>query len=172
MIQIFHTVCKRLNIASSLRPLTPLDRNPNFPPGIMHPDSINTHANHSVTAESYFDKGKLLSFQTLSSRFPDMDIPFFNFLQIRHFLLSFTLQSQWCRAQTSFEAIHNRSEPQRHVISGMYSLLFAKVSAKDDVTSQKWERELATDLTQEEGEPHLYPYKQRVLECLHTGKWI
>lgn len=39
-LQLFRAVCKRLNLASSLRPLTPIDRNPDFPPGLTE---LTTH---------------------------------------------------------------------------------------------------------------------------------
>lgn len=67
-LQVFQTVCKKLNIASTPGPLTPIDRNPDFPPGIAPHVDTGQLVRCSIRAKAFYNNGKLLSFKTSPQR--------------------------------------------------------------------------------------------------------
>lgn len=76
---------KKLNLSSSPGPLTDIDRIPEFPPG---PATFFPNPNVSSRAEDFFEKGDVLTYEAVSSHLPGRFIPFYSYLQIKHFLLS------------------------------------------------------------------------------------
>lgn len=79
-------------------------------------------------------------YQALTSRLPERNIPFFKYLQRRHFLNSTKAITQWHRDHTPLEALCSSTEPQRHLISVVYSRLFSGCDPKANKLSQQWER--------------------------------
>lgn len=86
---------------------------------------------------------------------PNHDIPFYKYLQVRHFLQSSRQSSLWHRDLTQFESLCTSTEPQGHLISVNYSLLFSGHKVKEDKIIQQWEKELTLDLTPTEWE-HIF----------------
>lgn len=80
-LQIFWATCKKII--------------PDFSPGLTELTPLGSHTQKKIRAETFSEKGKLIHFQTLSSRCPDQSINFFKFLQSRHFLNSSKPLSKW-----------------------------------------------------------------------------
>lgn len=104
----YHT----LKMTTSPGPMTPLTGNPDFPPDLPDNDRHLTSSEHKLRARHFFHNGSVLAFHDLPTRLPDSTIPFFTFLQIRHFLHSIHPVSQWCRDLHPFEALCSNSSPQ------------------------------------------------------------
>lgn len=145
----FRMACQSLELAPSQEPMTPVTQNPDFPPdidlAIGSPDSCKVQAR----ACRFFNNGSLLPHSEMSAKFSDLHIPFFKFLQIRHFFHSTPTPSHWCRALTPFELICNESAPQKHRISAPYALLMFKVAPNVDL-HQKWNTDLSLTLSSDE----------------------
>lgn len=137
----FRMACNKHNIASSPGPLTPINQNPDFPPGFSHSNIDALRRPPSLRAEHFFHNSEFISYDDLSVRFPDQIIPFFKYLQVRHFIQSTKPLNNWHRDYTPFKAICTTTEPQRHLISTTYLLLFSNCNPKSNVISQSWERE-------------------------------
>lgn len=69
--------------------------------------------------------------------------------------------TNWHRGHTPFEDICTGSEPQRHLISDIYLLLFTGCDPKANTTSQQWERELALDISKGDWE--------QIYDHIHKG---
>lgn len=82
----FKYACKNLAITPSPGPMTPLNHNPDFSPGLSLHDSTNDPHSSITGAQQLFHNGNLLSYQAISSKFPELNIPFYKYLQLRHFL--------------------------------------------------------------------------------------
>lgn len=84
-LSLFKLTCKSLTIAPSPGPMTPLENNPEFPPGLSLKDpNLNAHTTHA-RAHSFFHSASFLSYPTLSATLSDFNIPFYKYLQLRHF---------------------------------------------------------------------------------------
>lgn len=124
-LQAFQAACKKLNIYSSPGLLTPINRNPEFPPGLSNFATFYPDSNVSIHAEDVFEEGNIITHGALTSQIPGRPIPSYSYLQVRHFLLSYKPLSIWCRDQTPFESLRRRSKPQRHMKSDLYTLMFS-----------------------------------------------
>lgn len=113
----FRKACNYHNIASSPGPLTPIDQNPDFPPGFLPINIDTTRQRPSLRAKHFFHNNEFTMYATLYSRFPEQTIPFFKYLQVRHFIQSSKPLNKWHREYTPFKAICSATEPQRHLIS-------------------------------------------------------
>lgn len=153
-LMTFRTACKKLTLILTLTPgpLIPLDQNSEFPPGLMAHNPIIPGCDSLLRAEQLFLDGQLIPFQNIAPRFPNRTIPFFHYLQIRHFLNRTKPLSKWYRDYTPFEALCTSSVPLRHLISVVYSLLFSDCNPKAKKISQQWEGEVSLDLPKEEWE--------------------
>lgn len=98
-------------------------------------------------AHSFFQNGTLLPYPALSATLPNHNIPFYKYLQLRHLFQSPHYTSPWHRELTSFELLCSSTEPQGHLISVNYSLLFSQRKVKDDKIVRQWENDLSIDLT-------------------------
>lgn len=146
----FRQISQTLHWCPSPGPLTPLVDNPDFEPGVPSHNQPHTQIITPLRTSQFFQNGKLLPFNALLSHLPDYHIPFFKFLQIRHFLNEARPTSQWFRDLTPFETLCTSSLPQKHLISEVYSLLFSEYDPKINTTNQKWETELGLDISYED----------------------
>lgn len=129
----FRMACNKRNTASSPGPLTPIEQNPDFPPGLVNSTIEIPRRLPFFRAEHFFHNVEFSTYATLTSRFPEQTIPFFKYLQVRHFIQSSKPLTKWHREYTTFKT--------------MYSLLFLDCSPKSNAISQRWEKELSLDLT-------------------------
>lgn len=160
-LSAFRSISQSLHWYPAPGPLTPLVDNPDFAPGMPLRNPSHTQGTPPLRASQFFKNGILLSFTALISHFQDYHIPFFKFLQIRHFLNNARPISQWFRDLTPFESLCTSTPPQRHVISEVYSLLFSNCDPKTNAINQKWETELGLAITTEEWE--------NIYEHIHKG---
>lgn len=92
--------------------------------------------------------------------FPQLSLPFFKFLQLRHFFISTPAPSEWCRPLTPVEQLCNAQGPQRHLVSSLYALLVSH--AKPHTAARTlWDKELSSGLSDTDWE--------RVWENVHKG---
>lgn len=105
--------------------------------------------------------GILLPYPTIAAQLPNHDIPFFKYLQLRHFLQSHQRNPPWHRELTQLELLCSSTELQGHLISTIYSLLFSRTKVKDDKIVRQWEHELSIDLTTSEWD--------RIFTLMHKG---
>lgn len=154
-LHTFRTISLILKWNTSPGPLTPLNNNPDFPPGVPLHTPTSAQDAPALRTTQFFQNGTLLPFNALLSQFPEYHIPFYKFLQIRHFLNSARPISQWFRDQAPFEELCTNTTPQRHLISTVHALLFSEHDPKCNPISLKWERELQLDLPKDEWEKNL-----------------
>lgn len=151
-LHLFRVASKSLAFTPSPGPMTPLGHNPDFPPGLRLTAQSNHSLNPRARAQLFFHQGELLSYKAITTKPLKYNIPFYKYLQIRHFLTTHNPISCWHRDLTPFELICCGDEPQRHLISIVYALLFSNHILKDDILIRRWESELSIDLTTAEWE--------------------
>lgn len=78
---------------------------------------------------------------------PEYNIPFYKYIQLRHFFNTNKPTSRWHRDYTLFELLCNCAEPQGHLISTIYTLLFSKHKVKENKIVRQWELDLSLNLT-------------------------
>lgn len=159
-IRNFRTVCRKSGLSPSPGPMTPLILNPDFPPSIAASDPTVTPDPTQARASHFFRNGTLLSQTEMTSALPQLTIPFFKFLQIRHFLGGARTPMIWSRDLAPIEQICATNRPQRHLISALYSLLLSKVPPTDQFQSS-WNSDLSLDLSDEDWD--------RIWEHAHKG---
>lgn len=96
-----------------------------------------------------------MTHQAMSSKFPDHHIPFYKYLQIRHFIQSCTPTVAIHRDPSHFKHLCNSEGLQRHLISSIYAMLFSTHKLKEDKIVRQWETELQLDLISEDW-GHIY----------------
>lgn len=149
-LSIFKLACKLLKTSPSPGPMTPLDNNPGFPPGLTLKDKTLTTHTTQARANQFFRNGSLLSQPLLAANLPNHEIPFFKYLQLRHFLQTTPHMSHWHRDHTPFELLCLSTEPQNHLISTLYALLFSGHQIKQDKLVLQWENDLSINLSPNE----------------------
>lgn len=167
----FRDACKKLNSRTTYGPMTPLDDNPEFRLGLPLGSSMTDPLRPQLRAHQLFHNEELLSYQAMTAHFPDYHIPFYSYLQIRHFLQNSKPNTLWYREFTPFEYICNSKEPQRHLISTVYALLFSTHKIKDDKLVRQWESDLQLDLNEEEW-GHIYSHIHKGSINVFTRKQI
>lgn len=70
----FRTACKKLNLHPTPGPMTPLDNNPEFPPGLSLHVLTETPPRTQIRAQQFFHNNKLMSHQEMSNKFPEYNI--------------------------------------------------------------------------------------------------
>lgn len=84
----FKAACKLLKLKPTPGPMTPLENNPDFVPGV-HAHLPRTDPDRPrLKLHQLFHQGTLMTFQAMTSEFPDHHIPFYKYLLIRHFINS------------------------------------------------------------------------------------
>lgn len=121
----------------------------------------------AIRAEQFFHRGHPLALQSLSSQMTNKSFPFWSYTQIRHFLDRFHPRTDWSRQLTPFESICLRQEPQRHLISDIYAILFANYDPKCNEASRRWEQDLSLDLSKSEWE-NIYTFIHKGTVNVHT----
>lgn len=91
-----------------------------------------------------------MTHQALSNHFPEFHIPFYKYLQIRHFLHSLQPDADLHRELTPFEPLCTSPEPQRHLISTIHALFFPPYDIKEDKLIKQWETDLNLTVTPDE----------------------
>lgn len=152
---------KALDYTPHPGPMTPLVRNPDFLPGLALRDLHRESCTAPIRAHHFFQNGELLPHQAMAAKLTEYNIPFYKYLQLRHFFTDAKSISLWYRERTPFELLCDSSEPQRHVISTVYTFLFSNCKIKDDKLIRRWESELSIDLTSTEWE--------RIHNHIHKG---
>lgn len=152
----FTKSCKIIQIQPISGPLTPIEDNLEFLPGItlIHP----TKEPHRprLLAQQLLHQGTLLPYPALINKFPEYHIPFYNYLQIRHFLQSLQHKDNIHRELTPFELLCSGNEPQRHLISTIHAFFSAHQNIKTDTLINQWETDLNTTLTTDDWRNVLY----------------
>lgn len=153
----FKNASSKLNFKPFRGPMTPLENNPDFQPDISSLPSLTDPPRRHIRVNQLFHNDRLLSHQAMTSQLPNYQIPFYKYLQIRHFLQHSNPNPQWSRDLSPFESICNSEEPQKHLISTVYALLFSSHKIKDDKLVKQWETDLRLDLSTEEWD-RIYNY--------------
>lgn len=84
---------------------------------------------------------------TLNTRRTDNQISLWSYMHLKNYLTTPQSRSDFSRERTHFESICSKLEPQRHLISIIYSILFADQKPKSNLASSKWERDLSINLS-------------------------
>lgn len=148
----FRETCNKQKISSTLGPMTPLAHNPEFTPG-THPSFLTVGWPHpNIRAEHFFSEGRLLTQDELATKMNKTSFPFWTYVQIRHFFSRPKPQPDWARRTTAFESLCLSEEPQKHLISLTYNMLFSNQNSNLVWHNKKWEQELNITLTEKEWE--------------------
>lgn len=108
----FKAACKHIQLQPTPGPMTPLEDNPDFEPGLaLHTQTIDPLRPRPLIRQFFHDE-QLMTHQAMSSKFPDHHIPFYKFLQIRHFIQSYTPTVAIHREPSQFEHLCNSEGPQ------------------------------------------------------------
>lgn len=157
----FKAACKIMRLQPTPGPMTPIEDNPDFKPGVSLLQPTNDPQRTRLTAQHMFLHGSLLSHQALNDKLPDYNIPLYKYLQIRHFINSLQPTANLHRELTPFERLCNSQEPQRHLISTIHALLFTSHDIKEDKLLIQLKTELNQVFTPDEW--------RNVLTHIHKG---
>lgn len=128
----FKAACKPLQLRPTPGPMTPLEDNPDFEPGLsLHNPTVDPQRPRRKIQQRFHNE-VLLTHQVMSSKFPEYHIPFYKYLQICHYIQSCKSNASLHRKLTPFERLCNSTEPQQHLISTIYVLLFSTHEVKKD----------------------------------------
>lgn len=98
---------------------------------------------------------------------------FWTYVQLRHFPNDPLSRSDFSRQHTQLELLCTNTEPQRHLISTIYSILFAEHNPKSNTASAKWEKDLSINLSEDDWEKiYSYIHTQGNNQCFGPGKWL
>lgn len=156
-LQSFQTACRKHHISSTPGPMTPIRNNPDFPSGLSDTFLADYWPHTDIRAEHFFSENTFLTIPNLPKQTSGRPFPLWTYFHIRHVLNHPHKHSDYSRQLTPFELLCTKTEPQRHVISDIYSLLFSDHNPKSNIATRSWERELSIDLSEEEWE-NIYSY--------------
>lgn len=71
-------------------------------------------------------------------------------MQLRHFLTDPQTRQAFSRKQSQFESLCTTNEPQRHLISIIYSILFDEYDPKSNIACTQWVKDLSITLSEAE----------------------
>lgn len=132
--------------------MTPIAQNPDFTPG-THTSFLDDSWPHpNIRAEHFFVDGRLLTQTELATKMSKTSFPFWTYVQLRHFFDNPKPRPEWSRRTTAFEDLCLKEEPQKHLISITYTMLFSNHDSNLHWTNKKWEQELSISLTEKEWE--------------------
>ncbi|KAM5127514.1 uncharacterized protein ACMZJ9_020549 [Mantella aurantiaca] len=135
-LKTLNTLNKVIKWSSNPGPLTPIIGNPKFPPGNTKPVQKDIKTAGSRLAGDFFDKGLFKDHASLNSNTEMPPIPWWTYLQIRHFLSDKSSMTSYARDLTEFEKLLLSKSPKRHLISQIYKLLSI---AQDKIPDPGWE---------------------------------
>lgn len=136
----FRVTCRSFDTTPSPGPMTPLTQNPYFPTGIQVLAGPTPSGDRTVRAHLFFYNDTLLSHSALESSrmsvYHALNTSKFDTFLIVH-------RPFWFGTETShpFEHLCNQPDPQKHLISSLYSLLVSKVKPNTDI-HRSWETDL------------------------------
>lgn len=140
-------MCHQFQISSSPGPLTPIRHNPEFPPGIEGSFLTELGPHADPRAGDFFLEEIFLPLSTLIAQRTDRQVPLWSYMQLRHFLTDPRTCPAFLRKHLQFESLCTNPEPQRHLISIIYSILFDKHDPKSNIASEQWEKDLSINLS-------------------------
>lgn len=129
--------------------------------------SSSQMCNTENSIESAFHNKTILSHQAMTSQTLNHHISFYKYLQLRHLLQNSTPNNLWYWELSPLESICNSEEPQRHLISAVYALLFSTHNFKDDKLVKQLESDLKLDLTRRSGGTYTVIYTKAHLMSTH-----
>lgn len=126
----FREACQKLHISSTPGPLTPIRLNLAFLPGMSAQFLTNQWQLANILAHQFFCDGSFLDRLTLTPTTTSNPLPFWTYFQIHHFLQGINRDSSISRPFTPFEHLFSQSNPQQHLISSIYAMLFTETTPK------------------------------------------
>lgn len=146
-LQNFKYACSKLKLSTNPSPLTPIDNNPAFLPGLNIPDILNNWPRNQMRAQHFFHNSLSCDIEDILAKTKDKSFPFWLFQKIRNWLTLIDRTKQISRPLTQFESLCSQLTPQRHVISTIHNFLFTNISPKSSKACLSWERDLHVQLS-------------------------
>lgn len=156
-LQSFKSMCQKHHISSNPSPLTPIRNNADFPPGLHSTFLKGYWPQDDIRAKHFFSGNTFQAITNLPAHVSGKPFPSWIYNQIRHFLAHPPKNTDYSRQLTPFEVLCSQTEPQRHVISELYALLFSEHTPKSNIATRAWEKDLDLDLSDQEWE-NIYSY--------------
>lgn len=160
-LKTLHSSSKTLHVPQMPGPLTLIELNPLFPPGLTPPRESRFIHSAPLTIMQFTENGRISPFSRIADLLPDRPIPLFYYMQVRHFLLSIKPPSAWNRDLSPFERLCVQPRPQQHLIASTYALLMAIEHPPTSSPFHKWEQDLSIDIPK--------PKQSLMLQHIHKG---
>lgn len=85
-LSVLHKATRNTGLSGSVGPLTPIQDNPDFPPGVGNRFLQSPDPGHILLAKHCFQGTQIKNFQTLKTDVPLPDLTLWNYRQIRSFV--------------------------------------------------------------------------------------
>uniref|UniRef100_A0A8C5LY10 Reverse transcriptase domain-containing protein n=1 Tax=Leptobrachium leishanense TaxID=445787 RepID=A0A8C5LY10_9ANUR len=152
-MRIFDLACAKFSIANVPSPMTPLLRNPAFPPGLDPPDFRNLESAGLRRFRDVLTGGRVITFADISTRTVLRPFDYFRFIQLRHYITTGALGRVAGTPLTWFEKLCSAEQVTKGLISTIYYALCAGSKEWDELTyCARWEADLGESLTGDEWE--------------------
>lgn len=146
-LSIFHKLTKLTNFSSLLSPLTPLQNNPNFPPGMGNRSLQANDTNKPLLASQCFHNQEFRDFTDLkhTNKLPDLQL--WTYFQCRSFLNRTQRKQNFNRPLTELESVCQTEEPISKVTSLAYRWIQDGEDKGEGDLRESWSRALGIPLT-------------------------
>lgn len=146
-LDIFHKIDPTCKIASSPGPLTPIDNNPDFPPGVNQKRMPKPARSKTFLAVHCFHKGRLKSYDSMKEEFGESLPDEWFYIQLHDFLQNSQFKASYCLPMTPLEQICYKRTPVYKTTSLAYSWLTQKKHSDNNRHRESREQALKTKLT-------------------------
>uniref|UniRef100_A0A8C5MRY5 Reverse transcriptase domain-containing protein n=1 Tax=Leptobrachium leishanense TaxID=445787 RepID=A0A8C5MRY5_9ANUR len=152
-LRIFDLACSKFSLATTPSPMTPLFRNPAFPPGMNLPDFKTLEASGLRRFGDILTGGKKVTFADLSARASLRPFDYFRFMQLRHYIDTEALVPIANTPLNWFEKLCSAASVPRGLISTIYYALCSGSKEWGELAyCARWEADLQESLTGDEWE--------------------
>lgn len=120
----FDKANRKYNISSSPGPLTPLLKNPIFPPGLSSHPLSGRQPLIGLQLHHILEKGELQDREHINAHLASKQLDFFSYMQIKHLINSIKTQTDLSPDLPPFDSLCTNGKPHRHVISLLHNMLW------------------------------------------------
>lgn len=156
----FREICTKLEISLIPGPLTAVQMNPEFLPGLTSSSVKDPKPSPALRTHHFYCAGSFMNYNQFTAQWPDTRLTSWTYMQMRNFLWFSECSSAVSWPLTPFESLCSRSSPQQHVISTDHNFFSLNKSPGDGKACSAWEKDLQIDLPPEElGRVHRNTHK-------------
>lgn len=149
-LSIFHLLTKNPDLSSPLSPLTPLQNNPDYPPGVRNRLLQSSDPNIAILTKHCFHDTQMKDFHTLKSDTLMPHLPLWTYFKIRSFVNNTRRRGHFIRHPTELEPVCLKGDHIPRATSLSYAWLQKLKQSFADRFRESWLRDLSIELTDQQ----------------------